>query len=275
MALRDDDQSTPASTPASMATTAHDRTDSTCKDQALWITWYDLPEQELDAHLSWLHETCMPQLVKGPGILWAAHYASEARQVHTAKQKPRRHPPAGSVPQGHRYVLIVGGEGVHAFADPTPKQFEARLLEADRRMLAQRVHATSNLMIEYARIEGPEASSRKTGSASGPCIQLGSYLFDGDEDELLAWYTQWRLPSMTTMPGCIAVRKLVSVAGWAKHAILHEFTSVAARNENFVNHEARNHPEQAKWSEKVTGQVIHAPGSPNVAHRLAAVVAKA
>ena len=244
-------------------------------DQALWITWYDLPEQGRDAHLSWLHENYMLRLVERPGILWAAHYASEAEQVHTAKQKQRRYPPPGAVPSGHGYILLAGGASVHAFADPTPKQLEADLPEADRRMIAQRMDATSNVMIEYARIEGPEAGSRKSGSAPGPCIQLGSYLFDGDEDDLLAWYTQWRLPSMTTMPGCIAVRKLASVAGWAKHAILHEFTSVAARNENFVNSEAKNHPERAKWSEKVTSQVIHAPGSPNVARRLASVSAKA
>ena len=240
-------------------------------DHALWITWYDLPEQGRDGYLSWLHETYMPRLAQRPGIMWTAHYASEAQQVHTAKQKPRRHPPPGSLPGGHRYVLLAGARSVHAFADPTPRQFEAGLPEADRRMLAVRIEPASNVMIEYARIDGPEAGSRETGSAPGSCIQLGSYLFDGDEDELLAWYTQWRLPSMTTMPGCIAVRKLVSVAGWAKHAILHEFTSVAARNENFVNHEARNYPEKAKWSEKVTGQVIHAPGSPNVARRLASV----
>jgi hypothetical protein len=171
------------------------------------------------------------------------------------------------VPAGHRYILLAGAESVHAFADPTPNQFEARLPEADRRMRSMRIDASSNIMIEYARIDGPDAGRREPGSALSPCIQLGSYLFDGDENELLAWYTQWRLPSMTRMPGCIAVRKLASVAGWAKHAILHEFTSVSARNENFVNHEARHYPEQARWSETVTGQVIHAPGSPNVARR--------
>ncbi len=242
-------------------------------DQALWITWYDLPDEGRDAYLAWLHDTHLPALLDRKGVLWAAHYASEAKPVLTAKKGARRHPPAGSVPEGHRYILLVGGENIHAFADPTPGQFEARLPEADRRMLALRIGATANVMIEYARIAGPESARREAGAALAPCIQLGSYVFDGDEDELLAWYTQWRLPSMTTMPGCIAVRKLVSVAGWAKHGILHEFTSVAARNENFVNHEARHHPEQAAWSEKVTGQVIHAPGSPNVARRLASVVA--
>lgn len=242
-------------------------------DQALWITWYDLPEPGRDAYLSWLHDQHMPALLHGKDVLWAAHYASEAKPVLTTRKSARRQPPAGSVPTGHRYVLLVGGKDVHAFADPTPKQFEARLPEADRRMLAIRIDAAANVMIEHARITGPDAGRREKGPALSPCIQLGSFQFDGDEDELLAWYTQWRLPSMTTLPGCIAVRKLVSVAGWAKHGILHEFTSVAARNENFVNHEAKLHPEQAKWSEKVTGQVIHAPGSPNVARRLACVVA--
>ena len=240
-------------------------------DQALWITWYDLPEKGRDAHLSWLHDTHMPALVKRRGVLWAAHYASEPKPVHTAKDRERKHPPAGSVPSGCNYILIAGGESVRAFADPTPKQFEAGLPEADRRMLALRVEPSANIMIEHLRVEGP--AERDSNAALSPSIQLGSFQFAGDEDELLAWYTQWRLPSMTTMPGCVAVRKCVSVAGWAKHGILHEFSSLAARNENFVNHEARHHPEQAKWSEKVTGQVIHAPGSPNVARRLACVVA--
>lgn len=242
-------------------------------DQALWITWYDLPEDRRNAYLAWLHDTHLPALVARNGVMWAAHYASDPAPVLTEKKKPRRHPPPGSVPTGHRYILLIGGENMQAFAQPTPRQFEARLPEADRGMLALRIGAATNLMIEYARIEGPDAGRRDTGAALSPCIQLGSYVFDGDEDELLAWYMQWRLPSMTTMPGCIAVRKLVSVAGWAKHGILHEFTSVAARNENFVDHEARHHPEQATWSEKVTGHVIHAPGSPNVASRLASVVA--
>ena len=82
---------------------------------------------------------------------------------------------------------------------------------------------------------------REPGTALSPCIQLGSYVFDGDEEDMLAWYTQWRLPSMRDIPGCVAVRRLVSVAGWAKHGILHEFASSTARNEHFVDHERKRH----------------------------------
>lgn len=235
-------------------------------DPALWITWYDLPEEGRDAYLSWLHNEYVPKLLERPGVLWAAHYASEAQQIRTAKKTGRRYPPPGTVPQGHRFVLIAGGEDVRVFADPTPAQFHAGLPAADREMLGLRREPAMNVMLEQMRIAGPEA--REAGTALSPSIQLGSYVFDGDEDELLAWYTQWRLPSMTGMPGCIGVRKLVSVAGWAKHAVLHEFTSVESRNANFVNHEQKKYPEKAAWSEKVTGQVIHAPGSPNAASRI-------
>ncbi len=97
-------------------------------------------------------------------------------------------------------------------------------------------------------------------------------MFEGDEEELQGWYAQWRLPSMTELPGCVGVRKLVSVSGWAKHAILHEFTSVAARNQNFVNREREIHPDKLEWSERITGQVVHSPGAPNVATRIYSAV---
>lgn len=239
-------------------------------DPALWITWYDLPDAGRDAYLEWLHVIYLPRLLERPGYLWAAHYAAEAQPKRNAKRggARRRYPPAGSVPEGFRFVLMVGGEHAHTFARPTPRELHAALPKNERAILAMRGGVSSNIMIEQARVEGPEAASRAPGTATSPCIQLGSFVFDGDEEDLYAWYAQWRLPSMAAIPGCVAVRKLVSVAGWAKHAILHEFTSAAARNEHFVDHEPRLHPEKVEWSERITGQVIHAPGSPNVAQRI-------
>jgi len=242
-------------------------------DCALWITWYDLADGVRERYLSWLHEQYIPGQLARPGFLWAAHYASDAEPVRTAKKSPRRYPPAGSVPGGHGFLLIFGADRPHAFANPSPRQLHARLEGVDRDMIALRQGETTNVMVEEARIDGPEAARREAGMALSPCIQLGSFVHD-DEDELMAWYAQWRLPSMRSLPGCIGVRKLVSVAGWAKHAILHEFTSVEARNAEFVNHERNRHPEMAEWSERVTGQVVHYPGSPNVARRIFSAVAR-
>jgi hypothetical protein len=243
-------------------------------DRALWITWYDLPENGRDRYLEWLDTAYIPRMMERRGFLWAAHYRTEEKPVRTAKQggRQRRYPPAGSVPGGYQYVLIFGADDASVFAAPTPKQVHAGLPAADRDLLAMRTGDAMSIMLEQARIDGPESGRREPGQALSPCIQLGSFVFDGDEQDLLAWYTQWRLPSMTSLPGCIGVRKLVSVSGWARHAILHEFVSVEARNEHFVDHEARRHPEQARWSEEITGQVIHYPGSPNVARRIFSAV---
>jgi hypothetical protein len=242
------------------------------KDQALWITWYDLPQKGRDKHLAWLHDTYMPRQLERDGILWAAHYASVEQPAQTRKKKPRRYPPAGTVAGGYRYMLIFGGESAQAFARPTtPRQTNAQLPDKERKLLAMRTGETVNIMIEQARIDGPDAARRERGAGLSPCIQLGSFVHD-DDDALFEWYMQWRLPSMTTLPGLVGARKLVSVSGWAKHAILHEFVSLESRNENFVDHERRHHPEQAEWSERVTGQVLHYPGSPNVATRLASLV---
>ena len=45
-------------------------------DNAIWISWYDLKEDGRDAYLAWLHEIYIPLLLRRPGFLWAAHYAS-------------------------------------------------------------------------------------------------------------------------------------------------------------------------------------------------------
>ena len=102
-----------------------------------------------------------------------------------------------------------------------------------------------------------------------PVIQLGSFNAGnwGDEDEMAAWYASWRLPSLTNVPGCVRVRKLVSVAGWAKHACFYEFNSLQAREEYFVHYEKPN-KKMVKWSTDVVRDTVHAPGSANVASRI-------
>ena len=104
--------------------------------------------------------------------------------------------------------------------------------------------------------------------ALAPCIQLGSFnCAYYDEEEMLAWYAQWRMPAMARLPGCIRTRKLASVSGWAKHGILYEFASVAARNKHFIGHESSN-PQMQAWTGRVVSNLVHAPGSPCLAHRI-------
>ena len=238
------------------------------QDRAYWISWYNLPEQNREAYFDWLHDKYMPMVVKRAGVLWGAHYASEANVVPLGGGKGRvSHVRPDAVPTGDRYIVIFGAESAHAFANPAPQRFHAELPENDQGMLAMRIGERTNIMLEEARVHGPEKPDR--GIAPTPCIQLGSFNSGSleEEDEMLTWYARWRLPSMQNVPGCVRVRKLVSVSGWAKHACFYEFTSLEARNEHFVHYE-RSNPEMETWSKQVVKNTIHAPGSANVARRI-------
>jgi hypothetical protein len=86
-------------------------------DRGIWITWYDLPMEGRDAYFSWLHGTYLPGLLKRPGYLWAAHYASQdleggaenaTRYKHVDDPRPRakfdQRGVAGSGEENARYA---------------------------------------------------------------------------------------------------------------------------------------------------------------------------
>ena len=234
-------------------------------NSGLWITWYNLPEKDREEYLSWLYGTYIPKVLARPGVLSAAHYASEPP---FAWKRRLQHTTDRAVPVGDRYILIFNGKEPYAFANPMPSRFHAGLTEQDRKMLAIRIGERSNVMTVERQVLGPDANQRDD-MAFGAGIQIGSFNSGSyeDEDELADWYAQWRLPCMERLPGCTRVRKLVSISGWAKHAILYEFTSLEAHHEKFHDHEKDN-PEMDAWSERVVNKLVHAPGSPNVARRI-------
>ena len=240
-------------------------------DRALWITWYDLPEEGRETYLSWLHQVYIPMLLKRAGFLWGAHYASVDRGTMStmrrdgAKKDPRLDP---SVPTGDRYLLLFGAEHANVFGDPVPSELHRGLGEAGKEMLARRTGERMNIMVEAARVEGPEAKGYGSGMTLAPCIQLGSFQCAyQDEEEMHAWYAQSRMPRMGTLPGCVRTRKLASVAGWAKHAILYEFTALETRNRYYMTLED-GRPEMKAWADRVVPKLIHAPGSANLATRI-------
>ncbi len=233
-------------------------------DRGIWVTWYDLPGEGREAYLSWLHGTYIPAMLKRPGILWAGHYAEVENKIKSAANTTRTDDPA--VPTGANFMLLFGGEDADVFGDPVPSAIHAELPDAGKKMLAMRTGERSCIMAEFGRVDGPEAKSYKDGMALTPCIQFGTYNTQWqNEEELLAYYKQGRLPHMAVMPGCVRTRKLVSVAGWAKHGVLYEFTTLEARNKNFVGH---GDAKMKAWSERMIPRLIHAPGSANLALRL-------
>jgi hypothetical protein len=240
-------------------------------DKALHISWYDLPDGVRAEHLAWTHESLIPKLLQRPGVLWCAHYASA--KLPKAQRIRRTTDPA--VPTGTEYMLITGAESAHVFSKDArssaarqPSAWEASFTDEHRRMLSMRVGERASILTEEARVDGPDASQRG-GRALGPCIQLGSYNADTCEleEELLAWYADWRFPAMARLPGCIGMRKMVSVVGWAKHAVLYEFVSLQARADG-VSKIPALYPEMEAWTNRFIPHLIHTAGSPNVAERI-------
>lgn len=241
------------------------------QDRAYWITWYDLPNAGREDYKNWLHGIYIPKMLSRPGILWGAHYQAEANVVPLGGGKGRvsRHAPEGEVPGGTQFILIFGAAEPHIFVDPPLSEFHAGLTDEDRAMLATRQGERTNLMVTEARVAGPDGGKDEPNGLPSPAIQLGSFNADSPkaEDAMATWYAQWRLPSLTTVPGMVRVRKLTSVAGWAKHACFYEFSSLAARNENFIHYED-DKPDMVAWSQKVVDTLIHATPRAIVAQRL-------
>jgi hypothetical protein len=237
-------------------------------DRALWITWYNLPEQGRDDYLAWLHGSYLPGLLKRPGYLWAAHYASVGEDRIPRRTSGNKYTTTDpEVPTGDRYILLVGAADTNVFGAPLPSEWQATLPAADQKMLAMRTGERTNIMCEAARVEGPESTTYRDGMALAPCIQMGTFQAHWrDEFDALKWYATWRMPAMQKLKGCIRARKLASVAGWAKGSILYEFTSLEGRNHFLHSHEDGN--AERVWSDKVVASLTHAPGSANVAERI-------
>jgi len=232
-------------------------------DRGIWATWYDLPDDGAQTYLDWLHNHYLPQMLARPGYLWAAHVQNVMTPGREANINQRLvHTTDPAVPDGNHYLLLFGAENPHVFMYPTPAELLAAAPDETRTMLALRVGSRSCVFNEVDRVDGPEARSRNPGITPGPVIQLGSFNINAleNEDELNAWYAKHRLPMMKEVEGCVGARKLVSISGWAKHAILYEFTGVENPDGHFVD--------PNPWSAEVVKNLVHAPHSPGLGHRI-------
>ena len=238
------------------------------RDRALWIAWYDVAPAARADYLVWLHQSHLPALLGRGGYLWAAHYATVERMQTLRRENAAEHPAVAGVPRGRQFLLLIGAEDANVFGASPPQAPAAALPAAERKMLALRSNERINIMVETARVNGPEERAYGGGMGGAPCIQLGSFNCAlEDEQEMLAWYAQSRMPAMTGLAGSVRTRKLASVAGWAKHAILYEYVSLEARNKGYLALEAGDAAAKA-WADRMVPKLIHAPGSANLATRL-------
>lgn len=241
--------------------------------EGIWATWYDLAEDvtanSRERVLAWMHETYCPYLRMQPGCTWVAHYRHTGGGPQMDKVKAtavgRTQDAIGA---GNDYLLLVGGLSAHTFFKPSIK--DAVLPVGFDAMLAQRVGLRTAVFTVEAAVNGPAPREHGPGSGPGPAIQMGSFRMRTPEEEfdLGRWYAQYRLPFMAQLAGCIATRKLAGVAGWAKHSVLYEFTSLEARLKHFEEPHEALALDRTRWESQVVAGTLHAPGSPFVGERV-------
>ena len=171
-------------------------------------------------------------------------------------------------PHGSDYAMLIGAGSPHVFFKPNIEDVDAEDAKTTE-MFAKRIGTRIVVATEQARVDGPEIHHRAPATTPGPFIQLGHFRVRSVEEEfdLNAWYAEYRLPTIAAMPGAIAARKLVTVAGWAKHVVLYEFVDAEAHHTNFMNHEILSFTD-GEWTNRVVKYTAHAPGSPSIGERL-------
>jgi hypothetical protein len=221
-------------------------------DRGIWAIWYDIPHEHTAAYLDWFHRVHIPEKLSRPGYLWASHYELVER--------------AGAPQSGKAYLAFFGGENTHAFMNPSPRQLLTRQSAETKHFMGMRGDPGACILNEEIRIAGPAANNELT---TAPAIQFGNYNASTPavEDDLGAWYAQERLPLLAKLAGVVRARKMLATVGEYKHAILHEFESLAARERHFGPYEAQAH-DPATWMGRVRQELKHAPRSPAVGRRI-------
>ena len=118
-----------AQTSSSKSAPQKDRGRTAPPDRGLWITWYDLPMEGRDAYFSWLHGTYLPDLLKRPGYLWAAHYASQDLEGGSDNSTRYKHVDDPKVGKGYHYMLLIAATDANVFGDPVPSLLNRALPE--------------------------------------------------------------------------------------------------------------------------------------------------
>ena len=239
-------------------------------DRSIWATWYDLPKEDEAEYNDWLHHTHIRETLKRPGYMWAAHYELVDRESPKSKKKDHlAYTDDPSIPNGTEFLLLFGAASAEVFLSPNPAQLAETYSDETKAMIAKRIGERTGIFTEVDRVNGPAADTRAVGGVPAPIVQMGAFnCFTPEDDfDLSSWYAQDRLPAMKYMRGCVGTRKLVSVAGWAKHSIFYEFASLEKVLAHFPRAD-KLFPGENDWSYHVCQRLLHAPGSPTRGKRI-------
>jgi hypothetical protein len=240
-------------------------------DRAILVTWYDLVDAQKAAHLDWLHGEHLPALAAVNGHAWVAHYEITGGSPEFMERNAKNidHTTDASIPSGAQFILMIGASSPWTFVHDTASSRPEQRPAAEQARIGERLRGRTAIFIDEERYNGPDASVTTRGGAPGPAIQFGCYSMPNVESEfgLIEFYALRRGPMMARYPGCIGMRKLVAVAGHARHGVLYEFISLDARAQ-FEAEEYRDHDRKRSSHAATVNRTIHLPGSPSIGRRI-------
>lgn len=232
-------------------------------DQGIWAVWFDLEDSKKASHIKWLHETYLPETRALPGIAWTAHY--DLHPEIYAPQRARLKHTSDAIGQASQHLVLVAAASPNIFFHKSSPLDPANQSQETKDRFAERKEVRWLVAREDFRVNGPDYQGALPGGTPSPCVQMGSFVMETAESEigLGQWYEQLRFGEFAKSKSCVRMRKLLGIAGWAKHAVLYEFTSNEDRAQN-MEHTGTH---KSEWGEKVIAQTVHSPGSPVIGFR--------
>ncbi len=203
--------------------------------EVLRADWFDLSDDDREAHLTWLHGVFLPALQAASGISWVGHYEIIAHpdRPYIPGAPSRRETTDPSVPIGWQNVLLTAGTSTDAFLGPANG---VDALHADNAAaLGAWLNHRACVFIEEKVVNGPEDRVAPYGMGPPPAMQIGSFnaLTPEDGEELARWYRSERFPRIAVSRSIIRGRKMLSATGWAKHGVLWEGTELGPDDYSF------------------------------------------
>ena len=238
--------------------------------EVLKAEWFDLDAVSGDRARNWLHDSYLPRVQSTPGVAWTGHYEivklPDTPYIAGAPQRQETTDP--TLPSGWQNVILTAAVSPEVFFGKDTAL--DTLANAHCEQLADLLNYRSAVFIEEQVVNSPEQRSGPYGMGPPPAMQLGNYNVTKPEDEieLARWYRAERFARVSVTNGMIRGRKLLSIAGWAKHGVLWEFTDLPKGDTSF-EHRFVEADRSENWQGRhVLEYAIHAYGSPHAGRRV-------
>ena len=232
--------------------------------------WFDLDESTGSTTLDWLHTTYFPAVQATSGVGWVGHYkivkSPPRGYIEGAPEKVETTDP--TIPTGWEYVVLTAGLSSEVFFGRDNALDALAATHADP--LSKLLNYRSAVFIEEQVINSPEQRAGPYGMGPPPAMQIGHYNTNTPEDdiELARWYRSERFSRVSVTPGMIRGRKMLSIAGWAKHGVLWEFTDLPEGDYSFEHRFVAADRGDVWPGRHVLEYVTHCYGSPNGGRRI-------